>query len=86
MIALSTYLPLAPALEGEASPESRDVPVLMAHGSFDPLIDISFGTLSRDLLLASGYRVDWHSYPIEHGVSAEEIRDIGSWLAALAPV
>lgn len=86
VIALSTYLPLAPALEGEASAESRDVPVLMAHGSFDPLIDISFGTLSRDLLLAFGYRVDWHSYPIEHGVSAEEIRDIGSWLAALAPV
>ena len=85
VVALSTYLPLAPALKNEASPESRDAPILMAHGSFDPVIDISFGTLSRDLLLASGYRVAWQSYPIEHGVSADEIRDIGAWLAGLAP-
>jgi len=83
VIALSTYLPLAANLEHEATAASRETPILMAHGSLDPLIDISFGTLSRDLLLAAGYQVSWKSYRIEHGVSPEEIRDIGAWLAGL---
>ena len=85
-IALSTYLPLAANLQSEATAASRATPVLMAHGSLDPLIDISFGTLSRDLLLAAGYQVAWRSYRIEHGVSPEEIRDIGGWLAGLKVV
>ena len=85
-IALSTYLPLAANLESEATAASRETPVLMAHGRLDPLIDISFGTLSRDLLLAAGYQVMWLSYRIEHGVSPEEIGDIGAWLAGLVRV
>ena len=85
-IALSTYLPLAANLESETTTASRKTPVLMAHGSLDPLIDISFGTLSRDLLLTAGYQVTWRSYRIEHGVSPEEIRDIGAWLAGLEAV
>ena len=83
VIALSTYLPLAAKLELEAAAASRDIPILMAHGSVDPLIDISFGTLSRDLLVAAGYLVDWRTYPIDHGVCAAEISDISSWLAGL---
>ena len=86
VIALSTYLPLAADLEREATAASRETPALMAHGSLDPLIDISFGTLSRDLLLAAGYQVSWRSYRIEHGVSPEEISDIGDWLAGLVEV
>ncbi len=85
-IALSTYLPVAANLQSEAKAASRATPFLMAHGSLDPLIDISFGTLSRDLLLAAGYQVAWRSYRIEHGVSPEEIRDIGGWLAGLKVV
>ena len=82
-IALSTYLPVAAELERETTAASRATPVLMAHGSLDPVIDFSFGTLSRDLLLRAGYQVAWRSYRIEHGVSTEEIRDIGAWLAEL---
>lgn len=83
VVALSTYLPVAAGLEREATAASREIPVLMAHGSLDSTIAISFGKLSRDLLVAAGYQVAWQSYPIEHGVCAEEIQDIGSWLARL---
>ncbi len=43
---------------------------------------MSFGQLSRDLLRAQGYAVDWREYPMPHSVCAEEIRDISQWLQA----
>ena len=31
----------------------------------------------------NGYGVAWHSYPMPHSVSPQEIADIGDWLRAL---
>ena len=36
---------------------------------------------SRDKLIALGYNVEWHEYPMQHSVCAEEIQDIGAWLS-----
>jgi phospholipase/carboxylesterase len=37
-------------------------------------------TASREKLLAADYAVDWHEYPMQHSVCAEEIAAISSWL------
>jgi len=79
-MALSTYLPVADTLAGEASAANRDVPIFMAHGLDDPLIPIERARTSRKLLESAGYRVEWHEYPIAHSVCAQEIADISSWL------
>jgi phospholipase/carboxylesterase len=83
IMALSTYLPLASTLAAEASAANRDVPIFMAHGMYDDLIPISRAALSRDALVAAGYRVEWHEYPMAHAVCAEEIADIGAWLRSV---
>jgi phospholipase/carboxylesterase len=83
--ALSTYLPLAPALEREAHPANAAVPVFMAHGTLDPLVSPSLGEGSRDLLRACGYDVEWHEYPMAHAVCAEEVGDLRSWLLRALP-
>ena len=80
IMALSTYLPVADTLAAEASAANRDVPIFMAHGLHDPLIPIERAQMSRKLLESAGYRVEWHEYPMEHSVCAEEIADISSWL------
>jgi len=80
IMALSTYLPVADTLAAEASAANRDVPIFMAHGLHDPLIPIERAQMSRKLLESAGYRVEWHDYPMEHSVCAEEIADISSWL------
>jgi phospholipase/carboxylesterase len=54
----------------------------MAHGNHDPVIDLSFGVKSRDLLSVLGYTVEWHEYPIPHAVCPQEIADIRQWLLA----
>ena len=80
VMALSTYLPLAAALPNEASPANRKTSIFMAHGIYDPVVPYLMGTTSKTTLAALGYDVEWHEYPMQHSVCAEEVRDIGVWL------
>lgn len=80
ILALSTYLPLQRSVAAEATPANRDVPILMCHGTYDPVVPAAMGVASRDVLQGLGYRIDWRTYPMEHSVSMEEIADIGTWM------
>jgi phospholipase/carboxylesterase len=77
---LSGYLPLAANTAAERSAVNRDVPMFLAHGRDDPVVEYPRGVASRDALLALGYPVEWHDYPMEHSVCAEEIADLNRWL------
>lgn len=79
LMALSTYLPLPSEIEGSAG--SRELPVFMAHGSFDPMLPLQWGQASAERLKAAGFTIEWHDYPMAHAVCPEEIRDIAAWLA-----
>jgi phospholipase/carboxylesterase len=52
----------------------------MAHGTFDPVVQLEWGRASADLLLESGCNVEWRDYPMAHGVCPQEIADIRGWL------
>lgn len=80
LIALSTYLPLADAVEREHEPTNRVVPIFLAHGTADPIVPHARGAASRDRLRALGYTVEWHEYPMAHSVCAEEIEAIAAFL------
>ena len=80
LLALSTYLPLPDRLAGEAHPENAAVPIMMLHGTFDPVIPVTLGKRSCDFLQQSGYPVEWRTYPMQHAVCPQEIRDISLWL------
>ncbi len=81
IMALSTYVPIAGKLAAEASTANRDTPIFMAHGTQDPIIPLPLAAQSRDLLQSLGHAVEWHQYGMPHSVCAEEVRDIGAWLA-----
>lgn len=85
VIALSAYLPLADSLDQERSRAGRQVPVLMAHGTADPVVPLARGLASRDRLLALGHDVQWHEYPMPHTVCAEEVDAIASFLRRALP-
>lgn len=80
VLALSTYLPLAGSLQVEASAANAGLGIFMAHGEGDPVISVRWARLSRDRLLAAGYRVEWHPYAMGHEVCADEIGDLEAWL------
>jgi len=83
--ALSTYLIAPDRLAAEAAPANRDVPIFMAHGTRDPVVQYAWGEASRTTLEAAGWRVEWHEYPMEHSALAEEIAAVGAFLADVLP-
>lgn len=82
ILALSTYLPLAETLPREASDANGRVPILMAHGTQDPIVPIALAQSSRAALEACGLAPEWHAYPMPHSVCAEEVGVIAQWIAA----
>ncbi len=86
IVALSTYLVRADDLGSEASPANKDVPIFMAHGTLDPVVQFDWGEASRGALAALGYPVEWHAYGMPHAVVWEEIEAISRFLGGvLAP-
>ncbi len=85
IMGLSTYLPLADTVEAERSDANAGTPILIAHGSMDPVVPMQMGERSRDQLQAMGYTVEWHDYPMVHQVCMEEIAAISAWLQRVLP-
>ena len=83
IVALSSYLVLEDSLEAEAAAANRLTPILMAHGSDDPIVPIRLAEASRDILKMRGYRVEWHTWPMPHSVCAEEIEAVAAFLEGL---
>ena len=79
LMALSTYMALPDDVENAVS--RRDLPIFMAHGSFDPVLRLEWGQASADKLTETGYTVEWHKYPMAHAVCPQEIADISAWLS-----
>jgi phospholipase/carboxylesterase len=84
VIALSTYLPLPDKVEAELSDANRDLPILMCHGTKDPVVPPRLAQASCSRLLTLGFPVEWHEYDMPHSVCPEEIDKIGEWLKRLA--
>ena len=80
IIALSTYLIGADALAIEAASINRDVPIFMGHGTADPVVRFEWGNASRQALVSAGYKVEWHTYGMEHSVCMDEIGAVSAWL------
>jgi phospholipase/carboxylesterase len=83
LMALSTYLPMPGALTAAREPRHTDMPVFMAHGQFDPVVPVMAGRASRQVVESLGYAVEWHDYPMAHGVCPQEVLDIRRWLARI---
>ena len=80
VLVLSAYLLDAERLEDWASPQARQVPVFMGHGTQDPVVPVGLGQTSADRLRQAGYSVDWQTWPMPHSVCPEELAAIDAWM------
>jgi phospholipase/carboxylesterase len=80
IVALSAYLIAPAALTTEAAAANRDIPIFMAHGTLDPVVQFRWAELSRQALVTAGYAVEWRTYPMPHSAVPEEIAAIGAFL------
>jgi len=80
IMVLSGYLLFPDRLQEEHSDVNSATPVFIGHGTQDPVVPFVLGQAVQSVLTTGQWPVEWHSYPIPHSVSPEEIADIGRWL------
>ena len=80
LMCLSGYLPLADTIAEERHSANQHIPIFMAHGRGDNVVQINRAEASRDVLQQLGYTIEWHEYMMQHSVCAEEVDDISRWL------
>ena len=81
IIGLSTWLPV----RNIKTPANANTPILLGHGEFDPMVNISAGLATCEALLSAGRDVTWHTYPMEHAVCPQEIVDVAAFLRRVLP-
>ena len=76
LLTLSTYM----AMPVTPSNANASLPVMICHGSMDPMVPEQLGQRAAATLTELGYTPQYKSYPMEHMVCLEQIRDIGQWI------
>jgi phospholipase/carboxylesterase len=71
LLALSGFLPQVEGFELDL--ESAFPPIVVAHGTYDPVIPVDFGREARDTLNAAGAEVEYRESPIEHWIDPQVI-------------
>jgi phospholipase/carboxylesterase len=71
-----------PTVEGWEPDLSRtDVPVFIAHGRRDPVMNVEFARQARDLLQGAGFEVDYHESDGGHFIDPNHIPNAVRWLS-----
>lgn len=79
IMALSTYFPTAETVK--VDPVQASIPILICHGSQDPVVVEPLGLMAKEKLEGKGFKPEYRSYPMQHAVCPQEIADIGAWIA-----
>lgn len=85
VVALSTYLDDFRSTENERTDANLAIPILMAHGTHDPMIPVMRAATSRENLIRLGYDVRWYDYPMGHQVCLEEVEEISRFFQEVLP-
>jgi phospholipase/carboxylesterase len=83
IMGLSTYLLAPEKLLIERLVVNLHTPVMLVHGTRDPVLPFAIGEQARTALVAAGYAVEWHSYPMEHSLCDEEVLHIAAFLGRI---
>jgi len=85
ILVVSSYLPSSHTLLEEGQAVQRETPILFCHGRSDAVVPLVGGRLSHDFVKQAGYTTEWAEFDVAHTLSLDEVRFIGSWLAARFP-
>ncbi len=84
ILAFSGFIPTVegwePALTGRTGTR-----VFIAHGQYDPVIDVSFARRARDVLEDAGVTVDYRESRAAHNIDPDDIPRAIAWLTDTIP-
>ena len=78
LMAMSTYFATSDSIV--PSQANMALHVQIYHGTMDPVIPETLGQIAYQKLCDNGYNVNYQTYPMQHSVCVDEVRDISKWL------
>jgi phospholipase/carboxylesterase len=80
ILALAGFIPTVAGWQPSLS-DRRATRVFVAHGRNDPVIDIGFARVARDMLESGGLEVEYRESDAGHFIQPADIPAASSWLA-----
>lgn len=80
LVALSSWFPELVSRNVEKQEALENFPVLVMHGTEDPMIPVARAQESREALMALGVNLAYHEYAMGHEIRPEALRDLLVWL------
>ncbi|MGM0525890.1 MAG: alpha/beta hydrolase [Pseudomonadota bacterium] len=80
LMAHSTYF--ATANDIQPSDANKALPILVQHGTQDPVVPEALGRKAADELKSRGYTITYQTYPMPHSLCLEQVQDMKQWLTA----
>lgn len=81
MLILSSYF--ATHASANIHPANQKTPILIQHGSHDPVVHEALGQRAYRFLQDHGCNVSYESYPMEHTVCMEQVESMSKWIQAM---
>ncbi|MCJ8320057.1 MAG: alpha/beta hydrolase [Colwellia sp.] len=78
LLAMSTYL--ATSETRKLADSNAKLPIMIMHGSQDPVVPEALGQFANKFFIDKGYKCQYKVYPMQHSVCAEQITDISCWI------
>jgi phospholipase/carboxylesterase len=79
ILAFSGFVPVVEGWEPDVE-SRRGLPVFVAHGRNDPIMEIGFARHARDLLEAGGLEVEYHESDAAHQIDPTHLPAAIAWL------
>jgi len=83
ILAFSGFIPIVDGWQPDLASRD-DLPVFIAHGRRDPIMEIDFARRAKALLEAGGLPVEYHESDAGHEIDPSHLRAATDWLAAIA--
>jgi phospholipase/carboxylesterase len=84
ILAMSGFVPVVPGWQADFAARAG-LPVFIAHGRGDPVIEVGFGRGARDLLEANELAVTYHESGVAHQIDPTHVRAGIEWLGSTLP-
>jgi phospholipase/carboxylesterase len=78
LMAHSTYF--ATAGDIQVNEANQELPILVQHGTQDPVVPEVLGQKACAILKEKGFSVTYQTYPMPHSLCLEQVQDMQKWL------
>ena len=79
LLIFSGFIPTVSGWEPDLDAR-KGLPVFIAHGRSDPIMEVDFGRQARDLLTEAGLDVEYHESEVGHTIDPANVSAAMAWL------